>query len=226
MPYVTYRSAITLYTTHILAQRNLCYTKRSMVRQKQTFDAGSLAGLVSIAMLAFLGYALIHYTVSELPTPKTASSPTVIQQTYYDVSSGLIFTYPSSYRVSEYPDANNTNHTMVTLLHNQLTATQDSSPSLITFDIVTDALRDKTTALEWMKSSALSRFSDSDGTYQRTLIDNGEIITYHWQKISPGISVLFAVGNTIVVASTSYEDPNDAALETFANIAKTIHIQP
>ncbi len=197
-----------------------------MPRKKQTTDVQTITGLVSITMLAFLGYALTHYTIREPYTKQIHSAPPIASLTYSDTKSGLTFDYPSSYRVIEYSDATNKDHKIVTLSSTKAPTSQNTSPSLITFDITINALRKGKSALEWLQLNPSSHFDPSRSTYQKTNVEDNEIITYTWEKILPGISITFARDKTLVIASTTYENSNDAVLADFTNIAKTIHIKP
>jgi hypothetical protein len=96
-------------------------------------------------------------------------------------------------------------------------------PVAITFDLYQNNL-DKLTLESWLKSTAVSNFKLSDGTYVSTKIAGHDALKYHWSGLYEADNIALATPDSILSVAVTYINPAESIRQDFENIVDTIRI--
>ncbi len=144
-------------------------------------------------------------------------------KTYSNSTYGIAFTYPSEYELEE--RAVDSGHTSVTLIHkDNLPVPQNGEgPTAITLDVY--RYLGSMGAENWVRTSSNSNFQlSSDGALGVSELDGAEVVTYTWDGLYRGDSVVFVQGEDIVMLSATYLTPEDAIRSDFSNLLATLKL--
>ncbi len=142
---------------------------------------------------------------------------------YSNTSEGIEFEYPKQYELTE--RAIDSAHTAVTLIHkDNLPVPQNGEgPVAITVDVY--RYLGSMGAENWVRTSSNSNFQLSpDDELAVAERDGAEVVSYKWDGLYQGESVVFAHGDSIVMFSVTYQTPTDPIRIDFANLLATVKL--
>lgn len=170
--------------------------------------------LIILASLVVIGSAGIYAFQNDLVPPGT--------KTYANSTYGLSFEYERAYVLEERSDSA---HHAVTLIHrDNMPIPQDGEgPTAITVDVF--RYLGSMGAEDWARLSSNSNFQlSTDGEIGVAALSGAEVVTYTWDGLYRGDSVVFAHGDNIVMLSVTYMTPEDTIRTDFANLLATLKL--
>lgn len=135
------------------------------------------------------------------------------EQTYQSAEYGISFTYPDSYVLEERELGTGERfHHNVTLMDREAAANipqNGEGPTTITVDFIQNNI-EKLSIEDWIRNDSRSNFKLSpDGELVATTMGEKEALTYIWDGLYRGQSIVFAHKETIVMYSVTYMTSDD-----------------
>lgn len=144
-------------------------------------------------------------------------------RTYSNSTLGVSFKYPTAYVLEE--RAIDSAHTAVTLIQKEnLPVPQNGEgPTAITVDVF--RYLGSMGAENWVRTSANSNFQLAvDGELEVAELDGAEVVTYTWDGLYRGDSLVFVHGDSIVMFSVTYLTPEDVIRTDFSDLISTVKL--
>lgn len=169
--------------------------------------------VVAIALLVIFGFFKkdINFVSNQGGNQNTS------QNLIYENSDfGFRFEYPNRYKVEEKHLGNGERkHTSIVLLPKDFVPPEGGEgPTTISVDIYQNNL-DKQSIEAWIKGTAFSNYKLSDGKLTSLTIDGKEALTYTWDGLYRGQTIVFSHNDNIVALSVTYLSPEDQILKDF-----------
>jgi hypothetical protein len=195
-----------------------------------------VGSIVIIGILIFAVSSVINYSRSGTDQngkiPPESNGETSEQ---YSESGGVMLTqitravrfqYPSSYILTEKEVGNaERTHYVITLIKASDAQNGDKEnaegPRAITFDFFQN--KEKLTPEQWVKQSSFSNFKLShDGMIERLDFGGKPAVSYIWDGLYSGKSLVTTTSGDILVISVTYDGNTDARLTDYKSILSTV----
>jgi hypothetical protein len=188
----------------------------------------------SVLALILIGAGVVYVFSDEeagngTPTPNVTTE----ELDYSSAAYGLAFSYPAKYFVTEYDSGTpqRSRHSIVLLEDTPFTrdlvagkVPGTEAPPGITVDIFDNAL-DRTALRAWVEGNANSNFKLSiDGKLASTSIHGKEALSYTWDGLYRGDSVVVAHKSNIIMFSVTYHSPDDEVRDDFENVLSSVEL--
>jgi len=182
--------------------------------------------LISLIVLAVLSLAL--YVVG---TRMPAEAP-VTENSYTNTTYGFSFSYPEGYLLDEKEVGNaERSHYNISLfedtqfvrdlLAGKVIGTE--APPSISIDVYQNL--EGMTAEAWVRGNANSNFKLSlDGTLASTTVDGVPAVSYSWDGLYRGDSIVAAHKNSIIMLSVGYHSPEDKIRDDFSTVIDSLDL--
>lgn len=185
--------------------------------------------LVSGALILIIGFGMFAF--AQRDRKKSDQVPVVEsdEKLYTNALYGISFRYPQAYVVKEQnSDSTHRVHDVVTLIHaedaNFGGEGGSDGPRAITLQFFQNNL-DKQSARGFITGSSDSNYKLGDGIISTTTVAGYEALAYNWDGLYPGKSTVFLHGDTIVMASVTYNALSDRILDDFESIMRTLRLE-
>lgn len=144
-------------------------------------------------------------------------------KTYSNSTYGISFEYPNTYALEERV-IDSAHHSVTLIQKDDLPVPQNGEgPTAITLDVF--RYLGTMGAENWARASANSNFQLSpDGELGVAALNGAEVVTYTWDGLYRGDSVVFVHGDNIVMFSGTYLTPEDAIRTDFSNLLATVKL--
>lgn len=190
-----------------------------------TFILSLIVGII----VGALGFSMINSAVHRGSTITKQAGGV---DTYSNGTYGISFKYPDSYVLTEKdsgtPERNR--HT-ITLISKADAAPMNASsspagegPTSITLDFFQNNL-DNQSITDWVKGNNASNFKLSDGVATPASVAGVPAITYTWDGLYGGNTIVFAHKNNIVMASMTYLTYQDDIWKDFGTLIQSLKLQ-
>jgi len=182
-----------------------------------------LLGSIVVLLVLVGGYVFIskgNETLTPTPVPQDTS------KIYSSVDYGISFTYPETYVLTERALGNGErSHHNITLMDREAAANipqNGEGPTAITIDFIQNDI-EKLSVRDWINNDSRSNFKLSpDGELISTTIAGKEALTYTWDGLYRGQSIVFAHKDAIVMYSVTYMTPGDKIVSDSIEIFESI----
>lgn len=146
----------------------------------------------------------------------------VAPKTYTSSEYGFSFVYPDTYLAEERTiDDVYRKHKSITLLQKGYVAPEGGEgPTTINIDIYQNNL-DKQSLEAWIKGSSNSNYKLGDGLITSLNVSGKEALSYEWDGLYRGHTVVFEHNQNIIAVSVTYLNPSDKIRLDFENILKS-----
>lgn len=151
------------------------------------------------------------------------------EQTYTNETYGISFTYPGTYVLEERDVGNSERwHHVITLMDREAAANipqNGEGPTAITIDFIQNDINTLSIG-DWVANDSRSNFKLSpDGELIHTTIAGKEALTYTWDGLYRGQSIVFAHKNAIVMISVTHLSLSDQIRVDFSNFLSSLRLQ-
>ncbi len=188
----------------------------------------------SVLALILIGAGVVYvFTENDGGTALPMPNISVEKQDYNNPVYGIAFSYPTNYFITEYErETSQRAHHSIVLLEDTPFARDlvagkvlgTEAPPGITVDIFDNVL-DRTSLHTWVEGSAHSNFKLSvDGKLASTSVHGKEALSYTWDGLYRGDSIVVAHKNSIVMFSVTYHSPQDRLRDDFENILSSMEL--
>jgi hypothetical protein len=145
-------------------------------------------------------------------------------KSYENEAYGLSFMYPSTYEINEREvgDAHR-GHYSIAVLENVAIPENGEGPTAITLDIFQNNL-DRQTVSDWIKNSNNSNYKLSHDILATTTIAGKEGLSYTWDGLYRGESVVFEHKDSIIMLSVTSLTPEDKIRKDFETVLSTLKL--
>lgn len=151
---------------------------------------------------------------------------------YSNPKYGISFEYPDNYFLKEGEAGNGERY------HYNITLVEDTpgnremlsgkvageGPTAITVDIFQNNL-DNLSVEQWIRTTSFSNFKLSDEKLGTTTVGGSAALSYSWDGLYRGDSLIFAHKENIVMLSATYLTAEDAILRDFSGIVSTFELK-
>jgi hypothetical protein len=137
--------------------------------------------------------------------------------TYTNDKFGFTFDYPDTYTVEERNlDTGNRYHTSIVLISKGFVPPDGGEgPTTINLDIYQNNL-DNLSIERWIKETSASNYKlSSDGKLTSLTVDGEDALTYNWDGLYSGQTIVFEHDNNIYALSVTHMTPTDQILSDF-----------
>lgn len=143
-------------------------------------------------------------------------------QSYASTEYGFSFDYPDTYQIEERViDNANRNHKSITLMPKGYVPPEGGEgPTTISIDIYQNNL-DKQSLETWIKGNAYSNYKLGSGLITSLNVSGKEALSYDWDGLYSGHTVVFEHNQTIIAVSVTYMNRGDQIRLDFENILKS-----
>lgn len=156
----------------------------------------------------------------------TEAPQTLVMETFDNATYGISFKYPSTYALQEREVGDGHRyHYMITLIDKEALANipqNGEGPPAITVDIFQNNL-DQLSIEEWIRGTNFSNFKLSpDGAISSTTVASAPSLSYTWDGLYRGRSIVFVHDNNIVMISVTLLTPQDQIVGDFDQIVSSV----
>ncbi|MDP3958193.1 MAG: hypothetical protein Q8Q36_01870 [bacterium] len=150
-------------------------------------------------------------------------APEALLNSYRNEAYGIEFTYPDGYVLDEKEVGNGERRHYNISLFEDTPFVRDllagkvlgtEAPPSISVDFYQNDL-DNQALWAWIRGTNFSNWKLSDERYASTTIDGTEAVTYTWDGLYRGESVVFLHGGNVVMLSVTYHTPEDKLRSDF-----------
>lgn len=165
---------------------------------------------------------------------KNASSPIDNQTnnsdstlTYTNSDLGFSFEYPGTYVVEErdLDTANRYHKSLVLMPVGYVAPVGGEGPTTINVDVYQNNL-DKQSVELWVKGSAQSNYKLGDGVITPTAVSGVSALSYNWDGLYSGHTVVFAHAENIITVSETFLSPTDKIRSDFQLVINSFKLLP
>jgi len=170
--------------------------------------------LVPIAIALAIVFVFFKKNI-DLPINNT-NNENSLKVTYLNTEYGFSFDYPDTYQVDERVIDNvNRIHKVIILLPKGFIPPEGGEgPTTINLDIYQNNL-DKLSIERWVKETSNSNYKLGDGKLTSTSVDGLDALTYNWDGLYRGQTIVFAYKDNIYAMSVTYMTSDDQILKDF-----------
>lgn len=167
------------------------------------------------------------YVLLTPQVPPGEAAPTM--QTYMSPAYGIVFAYPDTYALQEREVGNGERyHYTITLIDKEALANvpqNGEGPPAITIDIFQNNL-DQLGIEAWVRGTSFSNFKLSpDGLISSTAVAGVPALTYAWDGLYRGESVVFAHNDNILMAGVQFLDRTDQIVTDFYSLLASLELK-
>lgn len=182
-----------------------------------------ILGSIVVLLILIGGYVFI-FKGNETSAPTLAPQDT--SKIYSNADYGISFTYPETYVLTERALGNGERfHHNITLMDREAAANisqNGEGPTAITIDFIQNDI-EKLSIKDWINNDSRSNFKLSpDGELISTTIAGKEALTYTWDGLYRGHSIVFTHKDAIVMYSVTYMTLDDHIVSDSIDIFESI----
>ena len=149
------------------------------------------------------------------------------QQTYSNEASGITFSYPLNYALSESDvGSGKAQHHNVILVDKSATKSvkDGEGPPAITLDIYLNS--EDIELKDWLQRHPESNYATAlSGTYATTTVSGAEAAAYSWDGLYQGLSVAVVHRASVLLFSATFITPEDATRKDLAGVISSLQLK-
>lgn len=183
--------------------------------------------ILSIALLLAVLSGLIYFSRSQLINENPYIGKNFISRAY-----GLYFSYPKDYFLEEKETGTpqRSRHSIVitkATKENELiregALENREGPTAITIDIYKN--HENLSAETWVKGNSNSNYKLGDNEIQTITVSNIDALSYRWNGLYNGNSIVLRHKGNIVMMSVTFLKPSDEIVRVFESIIETLSLE-
>ncbi len=176
---------------------------------------------VGVAVLLVLILVWVQLAVGIFPIQENS------QLRYSSIKYGLSFSYPATYLLNEFDidgDTSHAHHAIVLIMKKDLPLpVGGEGPTAITVDLYQNTANKYTTE-QWIRTARESNFSLSEGILASTTISNLPALSYRWDGLYHGTTIVSAKPDWIYAFTVTYFEMGDDIIQDFVKIRDSAEI--